>query len=202
MSSKLQELTERIYKEGVEKGQQEAATILEAARAEAERVLTEARAEAERIATKSREDAEFLRTKTIAEVRAASEQLVAGLKQRVVDLVSRTAFAAPVKEALSDPAFLRQLILQTISRWNPDTPGLALVLPEESRQELETYLGAAVRDGLAAGCRVSYEGRFEQGFTIGPKDGSFAVSFTDRDFVALFQTFVKARTREILFPEG
>lgn len=202
MSSKLQELTERIYKEGVEKAQQEAATILETARTEADRVLAEARTEAEHSLAKAREDAEFLRTKTIAEVRAACEQLVTSLKQRVADLVSRAAFSGPVSDALGDAAFIRELLLQTVSRWDPSSPGLTVELPEESRQGLEAFIKPAIQKALTAGCQVSFEGRFERGFTIGPKDGSFAVSFTDRDFVALFQTFVKARTREILFPEG
>ncbi|MFA6108120.1 MAG: hypothetical protein WDA75_05045 [Candidatus Latescibacterota bacterium] len=202
MSAKLQEITERIYKEGVEKAQQEAAEIIQAARTEADRVVAEARAEAERNLTRAGQEVELLRTKTIAEVRAASEQLVTSLKQRVVDLVSRAAFRAPVGKALDDATFLRELILQAVSRWDPASSGLSLELPGESREKLESFLGGALKEALTAGCRVSFEGRFEQGFTIGPRDGSFVVSFTDRDFVALLQGFVKSRTREILFPEG
>ena len=48
MDSKLQELTDKIYTEGVEKGKEEAAKIVEKANAEAKAIVAKAKAEAEK----------------------------------------------------------------------------------------------------------------------------------------------------------
>ena len=46
---KIQELTEKIYREGVEKGQQEAERIIAEARQEAEKIVAEAKEQAQAI---------------------------------------------------------------------------------------------------------------------------------------------------------
>ena len=46
---KIQELTEKIYREGVEKGQQEADRIVAEAKAQAEKIVAEAKEQAENI---------------------------------------------------------------------------------------------------------------------------------------------------------
>ena len=49
MENKIQELTEKIYREGVEKGNEEAQRLVSNAREEAAKILEEARKEAEAI---------------------------------------------------------------------------------------------------------------------------------------------------------
>ena len=49
MDTKIQELTDKIYKEGVEKGNEEAGRIIADANAQKQAILTEAEAEAKRI---------------------------------------------------------------------------------------------------------------------------------------------------------
>ena len=47
MERNIQELTDKMFRDGVEKGQQEAQRIVEEARRQAESIVTEARREAE-----------------------------------------------------------------------------------------------------------------------------------------------------------
>ena len=49
MENKIQELTDKIYREGVEKGNEEAQRLVSNAREEAAKILEEARKEAEAI---------------------------------------------------------------------------------------------------------------------------------------------------------
>ena len=49
MDTKIQELTDKIYKEGVEKGNEEAGRIIADANAQKQAILTEAEAEGKRI---------------------------------------------------------------------------------------------------------------------------------------------------------
>ena len=58
MQNKLQELTEKIYREGLEKGQAEANQLVTKAKDEAARIVANAKAEAERIIAAARKEAE------------------------------------------------------------------------------------------------------------------------------------------------
>ena len=57
---KLQELTEKIYREGVEKGRAEAARLVEEAKAEAARIVAEAETKAAETEAAGRKAAEEL----------------------------------------------------------------------------------------------------------------------------------------------
>ena len=61
---KIQELTQKIYQDGVEKAKQEEKTILESAHKEAERLLSDARQESERIVGEAERAAGEVRSET------------------------------------------------------------------------------------------------------------------------------------------
>ena len=60
MESKINELTEKLLKEGIEKGQEEASKIIDNAKAEAQRIIDEAKSQAESIKMEARKDADTL----------------------------------------------------------------------------------------------------------------------------------------------
>ena len=76
MQNKLQELTEKLYNEGLSKGKTEGEALLAKARSEADAIIAEAKKQAEAIVVKAQKDAEDLRTKTAGDVALASRQAV------------------------------------------------------------------------------------------------------------------------------
>ena len=58
MQDKLQELTDRLYNEGLSKGKQEGEELLQKAHAEADHIVADAKAEAERIIAQANKEAE------------------------------------------------------------------------------------------------------------------------------------------------
>ena len=63
MSNKLQELTERLYSEGLSKGKEEGARILEEAGKQADEIVAKAKAEAEAIKAEAEKQAADLQSK-------------------------------------------------------------------------------------------------------------------------------------------
>ena len=60
MENKIQELTDKIYSEGVEKGNEEAQRLISSARKEAAKIVEDARKEAESILAVARKSAKEL----------------------------------------------------------------------------------------------------------------------------------------------
>ena len=97
MDIKIQELTEKIYKEGVEKGNEEAGRIIAEANAQKESILSEAEAEAKRIVAAAEKQASELKKNTEAELKLFASQSVEALKSEVVNLITGKVTSSNVK---------------------------------------------------------------------------------------------------------
>ena len=87
MSNKLQELTDKLYQEGLSKGKQEGDRYLEEAREKAAKIVSEAEAEAEAIVAGARKQAEDLRSKAEADVRMASQQCLQATRKDIENVL-------------------------------------------------------------------------------------------------------------------
>ena len=88
MDTKIQEITEKIYKEGVEKGQEEAGRIIAQAKEQEEVVVREADSRAKQIIANAEKQADELKRNTEAELRLFASQAVEALKSEIANLVT------------------------------------------------------------------------------------------------------------------
>jgi len=204
MESKLQELTNKIYQEGVVKAETEAKNILDKANDDAKKIVDNAKKEAESIISNAKNDAEQLKNKTVSELKLSGNQAVTLLKQNIIDLLSASALSKEIKESAKNADFIKELIKEIVLKWSPDSRNadLSVILPEKMKSELESYFMTKAKDILNKGVELKFDSRMSNGFKIGPKDNSFVLSFSDKDFEQFFQSFLKVKTKEILFPKG
>lgn len=202
MESKLQELTKKIYKEGVEKAALEANDILENAKKDVARIISDAKKDAENIIGNAKKESEQLRNKVNSEIRMAGNQAQSLLKQNIVDLLSSSALKGKIEGLVGDADFIKDIIKEIISKWESVSKNLDInvILPQKSKDKLMDYFKKEAKDILDKGVELKFEDRMKNGFKIGPKDNSFILSFTDDDFLQFFQSFLKPKTKEMLFP--
>ena len=74
MQNKLQELTDKLYNEGLSKGKQEGEELLAKAKAQVDEMIAKAQAEAAQIIAAAQKQAEEIRTKTASDVKHCSHQ--------------------------------------------------------------------------------------------------------------------------------
>lgn len=202
MQNKLQELTDRLYEEGLSKGRQEADALLEKARKEAEDIVAKAREEAEAIRADAEKRAVKIRTMVQGDIKMASTQSIAALKQQVENMVLTKAVAKPVGAALSDEGFVKDLIKMVVRSFNasnPDGIPLEVILPAAAQKELEQAYRNEIAKDLGEGIEVKNVKGLANGFKIGPKDGGYQLSFTADDFTGLVSEYLRPATKQILF---
>ena len=78
---------------------------------------------------------------------------------------------------------------------------LEAVLPEALKGELEPFIKGELAGALKGGISASFSKKVSGGFNIGPKDGSYFISFTDETFRSLISEYLRPATRKILFGE-
>lgn len=204
MDSKLEELTEKIFREGVEKGEQEARGIIAAAEKRSAAIIADARHGAEEIIADAEKKASDLRENVDSDLRLAAAQFTASLKQQLLDLITARVVEKPLGEALSDTAAMTEFLKIILRAWSPHTgqaAGLDVLLPEAQRERLAAALEAALSRELAAGLTLRFSKNVRTGFQVQPRGASYKISLTDEDFKEYFKEYLRPRMRAFLFGE-
>ena len=199
MQNKLQELTDKLYNEGLSKGKQEGEEILAKAKVQADEIIAKAKAEAEVIVAAAHKDAADLKTKVEGDLKMAASQSIAATKKDIETLVVAKMTEGEVKKALSSADFVKEAILAVAKGFSAEATDLEIVLPESLKKDLDGSLAGEIAKVLNVGVDASFSKKVAGGFTIGPKDGGYFISFTDETFNALISEYLRPATKKILF---
>ena len=195
MENKIQELTEKIYAEGVEKGKAEADRLVCEAKENAVEIVKKAQAEAEAIVAAAKKKAEELDANTRSEVKLYGAQAVGALKSEVATVVTDTIVKAAVKEALAGDS-VKAMLVKIAERWNSDE---ALVISTSEAEELKAYFAKNAKALLDKGVEIKQVNGSKTSFSIAPADGSYKVNFGEGEFEAFFKSFLRPQMVELLF---
>ena len=197
---KLQELTDRLYNEGLAKGKEEGARILEEAQKKAEEIIAEARKQGDDIISKSQKEADDYRNKVTSDLKMAAAQSFQATRKCIEELVITEIAGNEVKSTLSSPGFVKELILAVAQKFSADgAQDIELVLPASMQDELEPFVRNEIGKVLGHGISSKFSKKISGGFTIGPKDGGYFISLTDETFNELITEYLRPVTRKLLF---
>jgi V/A-type H+-transporting ATPase subunit E len=200
MHNKLQELTDKLYNEGLSKGKQEGEEILAKAKIQAEETVAKAKAEADAIVAAARKEAEDLKTKVQGDLKMAAGQSIAATKKDIETLIVTKMTAEETAKALTSAEFVKEVILAVAKGFNTEeSVDLEVILPEKLKAELEPFVAGELAKALKGGVEASFTKKIAGGFTIGPKDGGYFISFTEETFNALISEYLRPATKKILF---
>jgi len=193
---KIQELTEKIYREGVEKGQAEADRIVGEAKQKAEQIVAEAREQAKAIEAQAQKKASELDANTKSELKLYTGQALSALKSEIAnvltDKVSKDAAAA----LAADKNFLGQFAVMLASKWAGNE---AVVLSSSEAESLKEYFAKQAKDLLDKGITINKVNGKDTMLSISPADGSYKVNFGKDEFEAYFKNFLRPQLIEMLF---
>ena len=197
---KLQELTQKLYEEGLAKGKQDGEALLEKAKTEAEGIVKQAQEEAEAILAKARKDAEDFKVKVEGDVKMAAQQAVQATRTDIENLVVSKVVNGTVDKALANEDYIKGIITAVAQKFSADEPAdLSLVLPESLKTALEPFVKNELGKLLGKGIDASFSKKVAGGFKIGPKDGGYFVSLTDDTFKDLIGSYLRPATKKLLF---
>lgn len=204
MDSKLQELTEKIYREGVEKGEQQAREIIGAAEKQSAAIIEGARREADNIIAGAQKKAGDLRQNMEADMRLAATQSMNSLKQQILDLITARVVEKPLTASLSDTETITSFLKIILHNWSPparESSGIEVLLPEAQRERLAAALEAGLSRELAAGLTLRFAKNIKAGFQVQLSGTTYKISLTDEDFREYFKEYLRPKMRAFLFGE-
>lgn len=196
MNTKLQELTDKIYLEGVEKGNAEASEIIAKAKAEASEVILKAQNEADKLYKSAEDNAKELIKNTQAELKLFAQQSVSALKTEITNILCGEVVSDSVKAATSDKVFMQKLITIMVEELAKNQ---AVIIETKDAEALTSYFKSNAKELLNKGVKIEKVNNIKTDFTISPADGGYKINFGEEEFIAYFKEFLRPKLVEMLF---
>lgn len=196
MNNKVQELADKLYQEGVEKGNNEAQRIIAQANEEAASIIEKAKEDAKSIAQQAEKNSRELEENTKSELKMFAAQAVNALKSEITNVISKKVTTAPVKDFTIKKDFLSQFIVAMASKWSVEEP---VVISTTEAKELTAYFEANAKELLSSKVQIKEVNGIDCLFTIGPSNGSYKVNFGEAEFTSYFEAFLRPQLVEMLF---
>jgi V/A-type H+-transporting ATPase subunit E len=196
MNTKIQELTDMIYKEGVEKGQAEADRIVAAAVEKEKSIIRKAENRANMILADAEKKAAELKKNTEAELRLFASQSVEALKSEIANLVTDKVVTDGVKAATADASFMQKAILEISREWIKNEN---VTVQTANAGALKSYFEANAVELFDKGLKIEQVNGKTASFTLAPADGTYRIGFGEEEFIAYFKDFLRPQLIEMLF---
>ena len=198
MEVQLQDLIEKIKKEGVGVAEEKATQILKDAEEKAKSIVQEAEGRAENMIKKAKEEEEKFEKASISSIRQAARNTIIAFRESLVaqlDAIIKT-------ESLNryDSNLLTQLIPEIVKSLVKEegSSGATISLNEKDAKNLEKSLMAAFKEKLMQGISVLPDHNIKVGFKVSEKGASSYCDFTNESVAEAFSSYVSPRLREIL----
>ena len=192
----LEELTNKIYAEGVEKGKAEAQTIIAEAEKQAAALKAQAEAEAKNIVAKAEQKAAELDKNTRSELKMFAERSVNALRTEVTNLICGQIASESVKAATADKAFMQSIIVKMAESMAKDGN---VTIDAKDAEALQKYFAANAKEALNKGVKINEVKGLKTDFAIAPANGGYKLTFGDKEFEAYFKNFLRDQLIELLF---
>lgn len=202
MANSIQELTEKIYNEGIAKAQAEAEMILSDAQKEAAAIMFSANQAKDEIVRQANREADEIGRKMQSEIRLATQKLMSNLKQTIAETLISKQLNSITQQAFNNEAFVQEMLLTVVRSWANHEPGkseVSVFVSPNEKTKIDDFFSSRLVAELSRGVEISPDPAIRNGFKIGPKNGNYVISFTENDFENYFRSYLKEKTRELIF---
>ena len=174
MTQDLQQLLEKIQRDGVEKAKAEAETVLAEARAAAKKLVFEAQSEAEKIKSTAQQESEAFERRAEATIRQTLRDVLLNVEKAVTQLLTQLLLK-DVNAALSSPTVAAELAADAVRAYLNGNEHIDVACTAKLADALRAALAAhAASDGVT----VTTDEATGSGFRIRLANGRIEHTFT------------------------
>jgi V/A-type H+/Na+-transporting ATPase subunit E len=203
MEDKIALLTQQLYKDGVQKAQDEADTIISNAKSEAIKIINQANKDADEIIKKTIQQTEELKKNTEAEIKNSGNQAIILVKQAIADSLTLSIADQVIQETLSHQDIQIKLINYAIDYMlkSKMDEKIQITLPTEIDDAFFQLIEKSIHEHFHSSVNIQLSSKIDSGFRIGPVSKNYLISFTDDDFIRFFKQLLRPKTAKILFSD-
>ena len=197
MEIQLQELIDKIKKDGIQSATEEAAKVQREAENEAARIVAAAQKEAAEIISRGKSDAERSEKAGKAALEQASRNLILAFKGEIQALLGR--LIAQESASAYGEETLKAALPELLKAWaGKGSDALDLLLPEAELKKLQSWFNDKLIGELKKGVELKSDRNLGAGFRIANRDGSAYYDFSAESVAKLLSAYLNPQLAEIL----
>lgn len=198
MDVQLQELIDKIKRDGVAVAENSASEMISNAEKEAKRIIDNAKREAENIINQAKEEANRFEKSSEDSIKQASRNLLLQFRDSVTKELSSI-----VNETISDSISkdsLEKLIPEIIKEWtkNSGAKDISVLLSEKDLQTLESSFKNSLKNEISQGLTLKVDNSLSKGFRVGIKDGAAFYDFSAETVAELFSAYLNPKVSALM----
>jgi len=202
MEIQLQELLDKIKKDGIQSASAESERLKAEAEAEAARIIAAAQKEAADIVSRGKADAQRSETAGAAALEQASRNLILAFKDEIQALLDKIVAQATAAAYGEDT--LKAALPDILKAWasKTESDALDMLLPEGELKKLSAWFNDKLAAELKKGVELKPVRNMGAGFRISDKDGAAYYDFSAESVAQLLSAYLNPRLAEILKAAG
>ena len=198
MDAQLQELIDKIKKDGVTAAEAKAAEIIESANKKAESIISAAQEKSSEIIKKSKAETERMEKASEEAITQAGRNMLLSFKDSLIKeldslILSETA-------AAESKTVLEKLVPETVKAWakNAEASELSVLLNEKDLKELEKSLTSSLKAEISKGLEIKPDKTLSAGFRIGVKNGAAFYDYSADSLAEMFAAYLNPKVAALL----
>jgi len=197
MEIQVQELIDKIRKDGIRTATEEANRIKAEAQSGADKLVESAKKEANDIISNAKLEAQRTEKAGIAAVEQASRNLILAFRDEIQALLNKIIGDAVGSNYNDD--VLRQVLPELIKSWAAKgSDDLTVILPENDLSRLHGFFNERLASELSKGIELKSNRKLANGFRISNKDGSAYYDFSAEAVAQLISAYLNQRLAGIV----
>ena len=198
MDVQLQELIDKIKKDGVTAAEKEAAKIIADANKKSEAIIKDAEAKAEQIKKDAKAETTRMQKASDEAIVQAGRNMLLSFKDSLVQELDGLIKAETAKALSKDT--LAKLVPETVKAWakNSDASELSVLLSEKDLKALEGSLTTALKAEIKKGLEIKPDKILAAGFRIGVKNGAAFYDYSAESLAEMFAAYLNPKVAGLM----
>ena len=198
MDVQLQELIDKIKKDGVAAAEKDAAKIIADSEKKAEAIIEEAQSKAAEIIKSAQSETIKMEKASEEAIIQAGRNMLLSFKDALIaefdGLIQEGTEKALSKDVLT------KLVPETVKAWakNSDASELSVLLSEKDLKALEKSLTTSLKAEIKKGLEVKPDNTLTVGFRIGVKNGAAFYDYSAESIAEMFAAYLNPKVAALM----
>lgn len=198
MDVQLQELIDKIKKDGVAAAEKDAAKIIADSEKKAEAIIEEAQSKAAEIIKSAKSETKKMEKASEEAIVQAGRNMLLSFKDALIGEFDGLIQEGTEKALSKD--VLTKLVPETVKTWakNSDASELSVLLSEKDLKALEKSLTTALKAEIKKGLEIKPDKTLTAGFRIGVKNGAAFYDYSAESLAEMFSAYLNPKVAALM----
>ena len=193
MEVRLENLIEKIKKEGVDSAKKQADDIIVKAKADAVKIIENAKTEAEQIKGDAKKSANEFQLNAEASVQQAARDTILSLKEKIKAMFERVLIDKTGQSMAFDEGFMKDLVWRVVDGWAQGKE-VSVLANDVDVDKLKKMIASEFKKDI----EIKLDNKISSGFHVGIKGDDLTYDFTDESIAEALKLFLNPKLNALL----